>query len=814
MKLEFESNAVSSPLLNNPAPESFDAKHDSSEVEQMLRDGIAMAQNGERAEARTLLLRVTEDDPKNENAWLWLASISEYPEELLVFLNNVLAINPENERALEWAKATKALIAKTFVQRGIEAAKEKQTKFAKQCFLQAIVHDAESELAWLWLASVSESVEEKMSHLHKVLSINPENENAMTSLKLARENAAKANLKKANAAAIAGDKGRANDVLAEIINDAPNFEDAWMLKAHLADSIIDKLNAFKRVLEINPNNPVAKANIDSLKSFVGSVGEFHNEEENAVEESVQEAVEETPAEFEARADEQFEVAEPEAVVEQHEEEPAMEMAAESEDPAQLEAAREEAQQEEPVEAAEEVDFESTAEMMPFEAEAEHVEESVPYEEVAENLEAEEAVELQADFDAEDDADEVSLEFDAEEAPVVEVQAAVAEEAVSEIAEDVKFEGESEVETQEEAHVEVDHSYEFADFQPEAVENNEYEAEAAEPLEEEAEAQEMAAESEPAAENVYQFESNDGFSAEEEEVMHEPGHVEFEVVEESNEEDGYFEKANAGFEPAMPAFEGNHDFSPELPGQNAHRISECPYCGTENDNQAFACHGCKALFTISDAEVLLSHDKADSGVISEALQRMESDKSLRGVDAASLKAMGIGYLNLKDYKKGVEYLQEAVQKDPEDVVLASQLDSLAIRLAEVEEHERNHDTPVAAKRILVVDDSPTVRKLISGKLEKSGHEAICAVDGMDALAKINEVIPDLILLDITMPRMDGYQVCKLIRSNEATKDVPVVMISGKDGFFDKVRGRMAGTSNYITKPFGPETLMKTVKEYIQ
>ena len=65
----------------------------------------------------------------------------------------------------------------------------------------------------------------------------------------------------------------------------------------------------------------------------------------------------------------------------------------------------------------------------------------------------------------------------------------------------------------------------------------------------------------------------------------------------------------------------------------------------------------------------------------------------------------------------------------------------------------------------------------------------------------------------MPRMDGYQVCKLIRSNEATKDVPVVMISGKDGFFDKVRGKMAGTTNYITKPFGPETLMKAVNEYI-
>jgi twitching motility two-component system response regulator PilG len=72
---------------------------------------------------------------------------------------------------------------------------------------------------------------------------------------------------------------------------------------------------------------------------------------------------------------------------------------------------------------------------------------------------------------------------------------------------------------------------------------------------------------------------------------------------------------------------------------------------------------------------------------------------------------------------------------------------------------------------------------------------------------------LILLDIMMPQMDGYQVCKLIRSNEPTKNVPVVMISGKDGFFDKVRGRMAGTTGYITKPFGPETLMKTIETYV-
>ena len=115
---------------------------------------------------------------------------------------------------------------------------------------------------------------------------------------------------------------------------------------------------------------------------------------------------------------------------------------------------------------------------------------------------------------------------------------------------------------------------------------------------------------------------------------------------------------------------------------------------------------------------------------------------------------------------------------------------------------------------VVDDSATVRKLIAGKLEKCGHEVYCAADGVEALEQLDSAVPDLILLDITMPRMDGYQVCKVIRSKESTKDIPVVMISGKDGFFDKVRGRMAGTTGYITKPFGPETLMKAVEMYLK
>jgi twitching motility two-component system response regulator PilG len=88
----------------------------------------------------------------------------------------------------------------------------------------------------------------------------------------------------------------------------------------------------------------------------------------------------------------------------------------------------------------------------------------------------------------------------------------------------------------------------------------------------------------------------------------------------------------------------------------------------------------------------------------------------------------------------------------------------------------------------------------------------AEDGMEAVAKLNAMKPDLVLLDITMPKMNGYQVCKVIKQSPFTKDLPVVMLSGNDGFFDKVKGRMAGATDYLTKPFEPAVLLKAMDKY--
>jgi len=121
---------------------------------------------------------------------------------------------------------------------------------------------------------------------------------------------------------------------------------------------------------------------------------------------------------------------------------------------------------------------------------------------------------------------------------------------------------------------------------------------------------------------------------------------------------------------------------------------------------------------------------------------------------------------------------------------------------------------AGKTVLVVDDSPTVRKLVAMTLEKRGFTVVSAFDGVAAIKEIATHNPDLILMDVTMPRLDGYQLCKLVKKHEATRHIPVIMLSGKDGMFDRLRGRLVGCSGYISKPFVPEALVEAVEEQLR
>ena len=116
------------------------------------------------------------------------------------------------------------------------------------------------------------------------------------------------------------------------------------------------------------------------------------------------------------------------------------------------------------------------------------------------------------------------------------------------------------------------------------------------------------------------------------------------------------------------------------------------------------------------------------------------------------------------------------------------------------------------KVLVVDDSNTIRRSAEIFLKQGGHEVLLAEDGFDALAKVNDFQPQLIFCDILMPRLDGYQTCAIIKRNARFSSVPIVMLSSKDGVFDKARGRMVGAQDYLTKPFTKEQLLQAVQQF--
>ena len=119
---------------------------------------------------------------------------------------------------------------------------------------------------------------------------------------------------------------------------------------------------------------------------------------------------------------------------------------------------------------------------------------------------------------------------------------------------------------------------------------------------------------------------------------------------------------------------------------------------------------------------------------------------------------------------------------------------------------------AGIKVLVIDDSNTIRRSAEIFLKQGGYDVLLAEDGFDALSKVNDHDPDLIFCDILMPRLDGYQTCAIIKRNARFANVPVIMLSSKDGLFDKARGRMVGSEDYLTKPFTKDQLLQAVAQH--
>ncbi|MEO8573975.1 MAG: response regulator [Pyrinomonadaceae bacterium] len=710
MRLEIDT-AVSAPPLIEDA--ELQASVDSAEVKSTLNQGIKAAQAGNRSQARTSLLKVTELDPRNENAWLWLASISEYPEELLGFLNHVLEINPVNQRAGEWKLATHALLSKTFVQRGMDACQENQKDFATQCFQTALEYNDANAVAWMWMASLSDSNTVKISLLEKALAIEPENEVAGTALETAKASIHKERLTEAKAAAVAGNHPGAIRVLDSLIEVYPGSVEAWTMRSHLSEGFDEKIRCFEQILVIDPENVAAKAARDSLLSLFGTAEAAHVE----TLENSNEPGQELPASYVQYLN----------------------------GPSVDKSPTEELEMPSGFTSPEEDLFENEEEV-----------ESAP-EQTYENEESKIVAEPFASF--------------AEETPDPVEAAAVSSDDLT-IVEDLCDRDALPV-------LEDEPATDYADAQIEtvAIKYDLSDSTQAETTYETEDADEW---SEPYTDPSITVPSDDLFTNDEQDM-------------------------SSGAETFVESAE-------EVIAVKAETI-ECPFCDQTNDAQVISCQACAAVLTLSDLELLLGNQNSNTMILRHAVDDMERLRLSSEFGTAELVTLGLGHLNLRNFQTGFSCLQEASRLSPNNVVLGGQVNSLLIRLEEIKEQEAAHLKMPKGKSILVVDDSPTVRKLLAGKLEKSGHTVVCANDGVEALERLVHFVPDLVLLDIAMPRMDGYQVCKQIRSNEATRDVTVVMISGKDGFFDKVRGRMAGTTGYITKPFGPETLMKAVEMYL-
>ncbi len=223
---------------------------------------------------------------------------------------------------------------------------------------------------------------------------------------------------------------------------------------------------------------------------------------------------------------------------------------------------------------------------------------------------------------------------------------------------------------------------------------------------------------------------------------------------------------------------------------------CLVCQAERTDSAATCGLCGAAYTLQDLPSVLANGGANERRIDEAVKRwlvqLESGPTLE-----ALIGVGLGYLSINRSGDALPFLLRALKLNSSDLILQDLCESLAER-----------------RLILAVDDSTTVRRLVSITLERQGHRVRTAIHGLDGLGKFEEETPDLVLLDLTMPEMDGYELCKAIRRSPGGKQLPIIMLSGNDGVFDKVRGKMAGATDYLTKPFQRDVLLATLTKYWQ
>jgi len=261
------------------------------------------------------------------------------------------------------------------------------------------------------------------------------------------------------------------------------------------------------------------------------------------------------------------------------------------------------------------------------------------------------------------------------------------------------------------------------------------------------------------------------------------------------------------------------------GDNPSR--RCPLCWAPMSHKALQCDHCHASLVINKTLITSGQNNIKQNVIKTAIDRIQKVHS-KDVTVTTAYKLAIAYFNLNDWNTTLDWLKVTVSLEPNRSFFSDQLNLLLQYMASKTEtfesaapgQERREATEEISaesekkKKVLVVEDSSTTRKVIVLTLQQQGYSVVEAGDGLEALSRLNEEKPNLILLDIILPKMDGHKILSIIKDNPEFRDIPIIMLTSKDGFMNKMKSKLAGSAAYLTKPFKPERLLSTVEKYLR
>ena len=262
--------------------------------------------------------------------------------------------------------------------------------------------------------------------------------------------------------------------------------------------------------------------------------------------------------------------------------------------------------------------------------------------------------------------------------------------------------------------------------------------------------------------------------------------------------------------------------------NGKHFLRCPFCWFPFEEGTDRCPNCTGHLSIN-GWLLKSTPVA---VASQIILKKAVDRYTRVIgrdkNAKAHFFLGLAHLNLQNWEDALTHIDKSAKLEPMERFYSFQLQTLLNHMASAKtpsagdllsvqkKPDPSQTAPeviVKRKKVLVVEDSTTTRKVISIALSQNGYEIIEAGDGLEALSKLNEATPDLIILDIILPIMDGYKILSIIKENSEFEKIPVIMLTSKDGIISKVKGKVAGTAAYLTKPFDPAQLVETIERHI-